>query len=427
MNLAAPFRRLMHGRTALPRSVFVLASISFTVAVGFGVMLPVLPVFAKSFGVGTFAASAVVSAFAFARLVAAPGVGPLLSRTGEKPILVAGILIVAVSTAASALAASYVQFLIFRGVGGIGSAMFSVSGMTLLLNTVAPDLRGRASSFYMGGFLLGGMAGPAIGGLLAAISLRAPFFFYAGALVVAGAIGIVVLRSSDRHRSPDAAEVRPLRAVLRDPRFQAAAVAGLGQGWTSFGVRSALVPIMVVEVLHREPSWTAVAFTVSSVVQALLLGPAGRFVDVVGRRPAMIAAGLVGAGAIVGASFATNIWVLTIALSVYGAGAAFLSTAPPAAVGDAAGARSGTPVALFSMITDLGAIIGPLAAGWIAGHGSYPLAFGVGAVIMVGGSLLAVRMPGGPPGRLDTADDTDPARSGPPNTGEGRTGPGRRS
>lgn len=397
MSVAAPVRGFFRGRRTLPRSVLVLASISFTVAVGYGVMLPVLPVFASSFGVTTFAASAVVSAFAFARLVTAPGVGPLLNRIGERPVLVAGILIVAASSAASALAASYLQLLVFRGLGGIGSAMFTVSGMTLLLNSVAPEVRGRASSLYMGGFLLGGMAGPAVGGALAAISLTAPFYFYAAALVVAGAIGALLLRSSGRGREEDGADVRPFHLVARDPRFQAAAVAGLGQGWTAFGVRSSLVPIMVVEVLHREPTWTAVAFTVSSVVQAIALGPAGRFVDSVGRRPALIAAGLLGAVAVVGASFATDIWVLTAALSVYGVAAAFLSTAPAASVGDAAGARSGTPVAVFSMITDLGAICGPLVAGWIADQGSYPLAFGVGAVIMIAGSALALRMPSGRP------------------------------
>ncbi|MFC7403852.1 MFS transporter [Georgenia alba] len=406
MSLAAPFRRFGRDRTILPRSVFVLAAISFTVAVGFGVMLPVLPVFAKSFGVDTFAASAVVSAFAFARLVTAPGVGPFVNRVGERPVLVAGVLIVAASSAACALATTYGQFLVFRGLGGIGSAMFTVSGMTLLLNSVPPETRGRASSLYMGGFLLGGMAGPAVGGVLAAISLTAPFYFYAAVLLVAGAIGALLLRSSDRRGTAATGDVRPFRVVVRDARFQAAAIAGLGQGWTSFGVRSSLIPIMVVEVLHREPSWTAVAFTVSSVVQALMLGPAGRFVDVVGRRPALVVAGLVSAGAVVGASFATDIWVLTAALSVYGAGAAFLSTAPAAAVGDAAGGRSGTPVAVFSMITDLGAIAGPLVAGWIAESGSYPMAFGVGALIMVLGSVLALRMPGGPPARHDDAAST---------------------
>ncbi|ROR73034.1 MFS transporter [Bogoriella caseilytica] len=396
---AVSIRRFLRGRQPFPRSVLVLTAISFTVAVGFGVMLPVLPVFARDFGVGPFAASAVVSAFAFARLLTAPVIGPLLARIGERPVLVAGLLIVAVSSAAAALAMDYTQFLIFRSLGGIGSAMFTVAGMTLLLATVQAEQRGRAASLYQGGFLLGGMGGPAIGGALATISLTAPFYFYAVVLVAAAVIGAVMLRSSGQGRNDDSVEVRPFGDVLRDTRFQAAAMAGLGQGWTSFGVRSALVPLMVVEVLHGEPSWTAVAFTVSSIAQAIALGPAGRFVDTVGRKPAMIAGGLVGAAAMAGVSLSPNIWVLTAALSVYGVAAAFLSAAPAAAVGDAAGARSGTPVAVFSMVTDLGAIVGPLVAGWIAEHGSYPLAFGVGVGIMLLGAVLALRMPGGRPSR----------------------------
>ncbi|MFW6597295.1 MFS transporter [Propionibacteriaceae bacterium Y2011] len=410
MSTSASVRRWIRSRTTLPRSVIVLGMISFTVAVGFGVMLPVLPVFAKSFEVDTFAASAVVSVFAFARLLAAPAVGPMINRFGERPVLTVGIFIVAVSTAVSALAPTYLQFMVLRGLGGIGSAMFTVSAMTLVLNTVSPNLRGRASGLYMGGFLLGGMAGPGIGGLLAGISLTAPFYFYAAALVVAGLIGLVVLRSSGKHKEEASSDgVRPFRDVLRDTRYQAALVAGLGQGWNSFGVRSALIPIVVVDVLHHEPAWTGLAFTVSAVVQTVMLAPAGRFVDTVGRRPAMIASGLVCAVGMVGVSLAGNVWVLIVALSLYGVGAAFQGTAPAAAVGDAAGARSGTPVAVFSMVTDLGAIIGPLAAGWIATQGSFPLGFGVGAVILVLGSALALRMPPGAPQHDDAPGDPEPA------------------
>lgn len=390
-------RRWVRQRFSLPRSVIVLSMISFTVAVGFGVMLPVLPVFAQSFDVGAFEAAAVVSAFAFARLLSAPAVGPMINRFGERPVLTVGMFIVAASTAISALSQTYWEFLLWRAAGGLGSAMFTVSAMTLVLNTVSPQLRGRASGLYMGGFLLGGMAGPGIGGALSAISLTAPFFFYAGALVIAGLIGLVVLRSSGRERDGGADDTRPFRTVIRDPRYQAALVAGLGQGWNSFGVRSALVPILVVDVLHHEPTWTGVAFTVSAIVQTATLGPAGRFVDMLGRRPAILGAGLISAAGMLGVAFAPNVWVLIIALSVYGVGAAFLGTAPAAAVGDAAGGRSGTPVAVFSMVTDLGAILGPLVGGWIADQGSYALGFGVGAGILLLGSLMALRMPKGAP------------------------------
>lgn len=401
-------------RNELPRSVLVLGAIAFAVAVGFGVMVPVLPVYAQSFGVGTFEASAVISAFALARLVAAPAVGPLIDRFGERPVLVVGVLVVAASTAAAALAPSYWPFLVLRGVGGLGSAMFTVSSMTLLLNTVPAALRGRAAGFFQGGFLLGGMAGPAIGGVLAGISLTAPFWFYSATLTVAGVIGLVVLRSSGRDRSTGAGDdVRPMRVVLADPRYQAALVAGLAQGWTSFGVRSALVPLLVVGALGRDPSWTGIAFAVSAVVQTAALAPVGRFVDTVGRRPAMVAGGLVAAAAMTGVSFAGNVWVLIAALAVYGIGAALLGTAPAAAVGDAAGGRSGTPVAVFSMVSDLGAIVGPLLAGWIAGQGSYPLAFAVGSAIFVLGSLLALRMPPGVPGAAEPAPAASITPEGP--------------
>lgn len=403
-------RGWVRGRTELPRSVLVLGMIAFSVAVGFGVMVPVLPVYAQSFGVGAFEASAVISAFALMRLVSAPVVGPLIDRLGERPVLVTGVLVVAASTALAALAGSYWPFLVLRGVGGIGSAMFTVSSMTLLLNTVTPRMRGRAAGFFQGGFLLGGMTGPAVGGLLAQISLTAPFWFYAATLTVAGLIGLVVLRSSGRHREAATGEdVRPMRRVLADSRYQAALVAALGQGWTSFGVRSALVPLMVVGALGRDPGWTGIAFAVSAVVQTLALGPAGRFVDTTGRRPAMVAGGAISALAILGVSLSGHIAVLIVALAVYGVGSALLGTAPAAAVGDAAGGRSGTPVAVFSMVSDLGAIVGPLLAGWIVDRGSYPLAFGVGALIFVVGSLLALRMPS----RVADAEDTPPGGGGP--------------
>ena len=61
--------------------------------------------------------------------------------------------------------------------------MFSVSTQTLLLVSVRDDQRGRASGLFSGRFLVGGISGPAVGGLLAAWSLRAPFFVYGGMLI----------------------------------------------------------------------------------------------------------------------------------------------------------------------------------------------------------------------------------------------------
>jgi MFS family permease len=374
--------------------VYVLGLIAFCVAVGFGVLVPVLPVFARSFGVGNLQVGAVISAFALMRLVSSPLCGRLIEHWSERVVMSTGIFIVAISSGLAGVSQSYEQLLVLRGVGGIGSAMFTVSAFTLLLGSVEAGLRGRAAGIFQGGFLIGGMAGPAVGGLLSAIAITAPFFFYAGTLAVAGTVGLVLLRSRDARPDEPGAARTAFREVVRDPRYQAACVTNLAQGWTSFGVRSSLVPVLVVEVLHRPTWWTGAAFAVAAVAQTIAVGPAGRFTDTVGRRPAMIGAG-VGAGvSILAVPFAPNIWLLIVALCAYGVASAFLGTAPAAAVGDATGGgRSGTAIAAFSMCADIGAIIGPLVAGLLADMVSYPVAFGAGAGLMIIAAGLSVRMP----------------------------------
>jgi len=381
-------------RSSLPREVYVLGLVAFCVAVGFGVLVPVLPVFARSFGVGNAEVGAVISAFALMRLVSSPFCGWLIKIFSERIIMATGIFIVAISSGLAGISGSYLQLLALRGVGGIGSAMFTVSAFTLLLTSVEAGVRGRAAGFFQAGFLIGSITGPAVGAALAAISLTAPFFFYAGTLIVAGTVGLVLLRRRNAKQEEASAEgTVPFRAVLRDAGYRAACVTNLAQGWTSFGVRSSLVPVLVVELLHRPASWTGIAFACAAVVQTIAVGPAGRFTDAVGRRPAMILGGTVAAVSIMAVPFAPNIWLLIVVLCVYGIASAFLGTAPAAAVGDAAGSRGGTAIAVFSMCSDIGAIIGPLVAGVLADTLSYSAAFGAGAVLMLVAVALSWRMP----------------------------------
>lgn len=388
------FSRLVPRREDwLDRDVLVLGVIAFFVMLGFGVVIPVLPVFVRSFEVGFLEVGAVVSAFALMRLVATPFVGRLVDRGGERTILAVGIGIVAVSSGLVGLATSYPEVLLLRGAGGIGSAMFSVSAMTLLLTSAGPEQRGRSLGFYQGGFLIGGMAGPGVGGILATVSIRAPFFFYAGTLIVAGAVGLLLLRRRHGVVTDAPAPAIPLGTVIRDRRFIAACLANFAQGWGSMGVRSALIPVLVVEVLNETAVWTGVAFAVAAVVQTIALGPAGRFVDRVGRRPAIIGAFGLATVLMLAIPQVQDPVTLMVLLCLYGVAAAFMGTAPAAALGDAAGPRNARPVALFSAFSDAGAIIGPLAAGALLDALSYPAAFASAAVLLLAASLMGLAMP----------------------------------
>ncbi|WP_378101405.1 MFS transporter [Cellulomonas sp. T2.31MG-18] len=375
----------------------MLTAVAFSVALGFGIVAPAIPLFAKGFGVSNAAAGAVVSVFALVRFVSAPAAGRLVDHLGERSVLAAGIGIVGVSSLLAGLSGSYLQLLVLRGVGGFGSAMFTVSSFALLLRVVAPDQRGRATGVYQTGFLLGGIAGPAFGGPLTAWSLRAPFFVYAGTLLIAGGVATVFLARTPlraHEAAAGTAEQVPtgLGTALRSSAYRAAVVNNFAVGWAVFGVRASLVPVFVVEGLRLGASWTGAGLVVSAVVQAIVLVPAGRLVDSGGRRPFLRGGAALALAAGVAMAFAGGAPLFLAGMALYGAGSAMLGVSTAAVVGDVIGGRGGTPVAAFQMASDAGAFVGPLAAGALADAASFRVAFlataGVSALALVAGLVM---------------------------------------
>jgi len=373
-------RALRNPFGSLPPEVAVLTAVAFSVALGFGIVAPAIPLFAKDFGVSNFAAGAVISVFALVRFASAPVAGRLVNRVGERVVLATGIGIVAVSSLLAGLSRSYPQLLLLRGIGGFGSAMFTVSSFALLLRVVGPNQRGRAAGTYQTGFLLGAIAGPAFGGPLTAWSLRAPFFVYATTLLVAGSVATVFLaRTALREHEVEAGTAdhapTPLGTALRSSAYRAAVVNNFAVGWAVFGVRSSLIPLFVVEGLRLGPSWTGGGLALSAVVQALVLVPAGRLVDNRGRRPFLRAGAAFGLAAGVAMALAGGAPLFLLGMALYGTGSALLGVSSAAIVGDVIGGRGGTPVAAFQMASDAGAFLGPLVAGALADAASFEVAF----------------------------------------------------
>src|SRR5687768_8488789 len=118
MRTAVRIGSWLGSRVPLPRDVVVLGLIAFCVAVGFGVLVPVLPVFARSFGVGNLEVGAVISVFALMRLLSSSFCGRLITAAGERLVLASGIFIVALSSGLAGIAGSYSQLLLLRGLGG---------------------------------------------------------------------------------------------------------------------------------------------------------------------------------------------------------------------------------------------------------------------------------------------------------------------
>ncbi|WP_116449886.1 MFS transporter [Blastococcus litoris] len=390
------------GRGELPREVGVLAVIAFVVALGFGIVAPAIPLFARAFGVGTTAVGLAVSAFAFFRFVSAFSGGTLVERFGERLVLAAGLLIVAVTTGLAGLAGNFPVFLALRAAGGVGSAMFTVSALSLLLRVAPRTHRGRAAATWQGGFILGGIAGPAAGGLLAELSPRLPFFLYAGFLLVAGAVAVAMLRTVPSATDPGADPVAAgpdldagpvgLRTALRSRAYVAALVANFGVGWVLFGVRNSLVPLYVTEELGRTVAWAGAGLLAGSLAQALGLLRSGRLVDGWGRRPSLVLGSATATASIAVLVLPPAIGAFLFSMALFGLAASLLASAPAALVGDVSPARGGRVVAVFQMSADLGAIGGPLVAGWLTDVASYQVAFAVTAGVLAAGLAAALAM-----------------------------------
>lgn len=389
-SFAAPEPVAAPGPVArLPREVWVLVAVSFVIALGFGIVAPALPTFARSFDVSVTAASIVISAFAFMRLGFAPVSGRLVSALGERPVFLWGILVVGLSTGACALAADYWQLLVLRSLGGVGSTMFTVSAVALLIRLTPPVLRGRATGLWSSSFLLGSVSGPLFGGGLIAISLRAPFVVYAVSLFVAAAVGWLFLRRSPMIGDIPAADLPALtvRQAWGNQAYRAALASSFANGWAVYGVRVSLVPLFVVEVLHQAQSMAGVALAVFAAGTMVMLMFSGRLTDVLGRRPPMLVGLVVTGCATISLGFTDGVPLFLAAALIAGVGTGLITPAQGATVADVVGSRAkGGPVlAATQMTADIGAILGPIATGLLVDQLSYPAAF----VLTGGMSLLA--------------------------------------
>lgn len=380
----------------LPAEVWVLVSANAVIAIGYGVVAPVLPQYARNFGVSIAAATFVVTAFAIMRLVGAPPAGLLIQRFGERRIYISGLLIVALSTAACAFAETYWQLLVFRSLGGLGSAMFSVSSFGLMIRISPPDARGRVSGLFTSAFLVGSVSGPVLGALTVGLGLAMPFIIYGVALLIAAAVIFISLRHSALATPDVSAEPAiSVGTALRNRAYRAALLSNFATGWSAFGLRISLVPLFIVEVLDRGPGWAGLALATFAVGNVAVVIPSGYLSDRVGRRIPLLIGLPVAAAATVLVGFTSSLPLFLVAALITGAATGIFISPQQAAVADIVGskARGGTAVATFQMMSDFGAILGSLAVGQIAEHLSYGAAFAVSGAILLSAAVAWVFAP----------------------------------
>ena len=389
MVISSPFK-------GLPREVSVLTTISFLVAIGFGLIIPAIPIFARTFGVTNTLIGLIISSFAIMRFLSGLFSGKLVDRFGERLVLGTGLLMVSVFTLLAGLAQTYEQLLFFRTAGGLGSSMFSVSAGALLLRVVGDDQRGRAQSLYNGGFIAGGVAGPAFGGALLAISPRAPFFIYTALLIIAGTVSLIFLHekrlgSASKTVVSDGPALTIREALKIRPYLYSLFLAFLGS-WIFFGMRSSILPLYAIDDLGVSTAVVGLSFTLALIAQGAVMVRAGKYSDKNGRRPVILVGFAITLVSLILLTLSTNVTFYLISMLVLGLGAGF-ATSAGAIVGDVIKGKSGKVYAFWQMAGDAGMMVGPLLLGVVADLFTYRTAVLVSALVFSLAIVIAIRIP----------------------------------
>lgn len=147
-------------------------------SLGMGIIAPVLPVYAKSFDIGIGLASMVLVGYQVGALGATLPAGYLMDKIGRRPILLAGPILMAVSTILNAFVSSYWELVFYRVIGGAANQLWMQARLAVIADTAGVGQRARQITWMIGMQRGGTMLGPALGGVLAAFDIRYPFIVH---------------------------------------------------------------------------------------------------------------------------------------------------------------------------------------------------------------------------------------------------------
>lgn len=177
---------------AKSRSPLVIIFVTIVIdLIGFGIVIPVLPLYAERFGASPVVIGLLVGVFSAMQFIFAPILGRISDRVGRRPVLLLSLIGTATGFLTMGFANTLALLFAGRIIDGITGGNISTA-QAYIADVTPPEQRSRGMGLIGAAFGLGFIIGPAIGGLLSHISLAAPFIF-AAALAAANAVALYFL------------------------------------------------------------------------------------------------------------------------------------------------------------------------------------------------------------------------------------------
>jgi len=381
-----------------PGILMAMVGQTFINMLGVGIIGPVLPLYADSFGVSAAMVGLLISSFGIARIPINVPAGALAERIGRRPLLVAGPLLIAVSAVLSGMASSFGQMIVFRLLQGVGSAFQMTASMIVVADISTPRDRGRTMSTYQGALLLGTGVGPIIGGLLGEqFGYRMPFFVYGALALCAAAWAFFVVPetrslSGANDTGNRVSPVRPVTTLprpggltlLRNRNFLLISLVSLAIFFTRSGTQNTILPLLGSDRLGIGPARLGYAFTAIAAINFLTINVSGILCDRYGRKTAIVPSCVLCGLAVISYALGHTYLHFMASSLLLGLGTGVGGPAPAAYVSDLdlPGGR-GLTMGMFRTVSDVGMVVGPILLGALSDRFDHDTALWVNGLLFI--------------------------------------------
>ena len=371
---------------------------------GFGAMIPSLPLYAQSFGVAASAIGLAVAVYGLARFVVAIPSGQLADWLGRRPTIALGGLVSGVGNLWCAWAASYPEFIVARFVAGAGAGLIVTTGQVVLADITTPEVRGRTIAIYQGTFIFAVGVGPFPGGLLAEhYGLPAPFIAYGILALVAAVVAWFAVPETRNFASvtggsKPAAPVAygtQVRVLTRHIGYVLVSIISLMQAVVRTGGLFSIIPVLASARLGLSVATIGFGLMLGSVAGLIAAYPTGWLSDRFGRKAVIVPSTLVtGLSMLLFCVAPSMLWFM-VACIVWGVAISVSGASPAAYVADSAPpGMNAAAMSIYRMTADAGYVIGPLALGLIVDlHGPVTALMTGSALLLAAGLAFALLAP----------------------------------
>jgi multidrug resistance protein len=329
--------------------------------IGFGIIIPLLPFYAETFGASPFRIGLLFAVFSLCQLFAAPVLGDWSDKYGRRPILILSLLGTVVSFVMLALAQSFAMLFLARVVDGLSGGNISTA-RAYVADVTEPKDRARAYGLIGVAFGMGFILGPALSGVLAKISMTAPIWVAAGITAVATVMAWLWLPETvHRAHAGTGLPFRNLAAMMRRPNLRRVLAIDFVY-WLAFAVFQTTFALFAARRFNFDAPQTGYFFAAFGVLGAVVQGTMIRpVVNRFGDKSTFIAGLLCGSVGLIATAFTHSVGLFALSLVPLALGIGFGHPTMSSLVSRAAnGDEQGRVQGAASAVESLGRTIGPV-------------------------------------------------------------------